>query len=596
MAVAAAAVMVMACIGGAALTGDDEVDAIPPVVIALAYIGTFLAGFGAGYVLAEYLHQDIGSLSQAIYRQLEVTRINEEIGLVISASNVNAMKNYAQLWGFTSEHFARAAELAASAAWRSDATFSPERILYDAAVYGNAANGLGSSAAQVSEFFDFCHLCVTDKWPQNVDLKNDGVRMSWTYGSRIFGGTSDFDGDLVLVALPTVGADRVFLPEGATVWSPGGASTIRADSGDVLAVADSGTQVAVAGVYTLTDGSVIAADRMCPTATNGSARLKTGVIIRADSDLRLAYFEDLNTTSLSDDRIIVDGTAYPDLSIRTSAAHGFSKSTDITEALRQFQAVADVVADVVGAAASSAAAVWDIFNRMGHASHYITTLSVPDIYENVAMSATQKELLTILSMEQIAQYWQLHPGDVKKNLTVTAGSNLLFCRGDIYDTFGHKLYENVVFTPYFYQHDQTLRAGTQTVDQYGLVAVWARDVPALTGWSGNSSSDAAVVHGHGGYRYDIAEMLYDGAPTTSVDLVVRALDYIDPEEMTPTPLPPRPHDKSWIQIALVIIGALLIAGGLIRRDPVLIAVGAVIAAAGILLGDRLGVLRRWWPL
>lgn len=107
--------------------------------------GAFAAGFAVGavsggatvYMIDQLLSENRNNL-EAAWREASAEKIQTIVDIT-NADAVTALKNYAQIWGYTSEHFQRQSELAATMTWGSDKRYDPERIMLYSGTYENSS-------------------------------------------------------------------------------------------------------------------------------------------------------------------------------------------------------------------------------------------------------------------------------------------------------------------------------------------------------------------------------------------------------------------------------------------------------------------------
>ena len=550
---ALAVMMIAVCIGEYTLTDENEteqsdaifgVDDVTAIFI-LAMIMEAVTVAGA-YVLAQ--HGSSGSNDDQT-RTNEASTVAEETDIAV-AFYVNALQNYSQIWGLTSEHWIRQAELIASAYWGVDVTYDANDILEGSGVYHNSSYMMQNATVQMNEYLD----SVVDRmtaW-QADSVYSGNMTLNWVYGSNSFGSSDDWNGIVTSAVTVEDGSeyDTTYIGGGG-IYIFGGSATITSSDGTTLSLAEGYTDLDTlntfdAGIYTLQDDRQYAGSEIISVIGGYSAAATSAIVMEANGEYRLATYED--------DMVVVDGIEYSSLSLRVDAEGGTSSTSDVTPMLAEYQDLISSIYDVMGEAASSASAVWSIFDEMGSACSYLTTLSVPDNYENVDMSAAQKTVMTTLTLTELAQYYESNSGALKTSgYSVSTESMSLFCRGDIYYYSGSEkilLCEDAIFTPYFYTSDLTITLGEQELDQYSICAVWA-DGENLSGWD-QITDTCSLCAAYSGYYVDISEIYYDGASVSSVDLDVEEIDYIVATEITTDPLD---HSKSsgtdWTLIFLI---------------------------------------------
>ncbi|MDR0522819.1 MAG: hypothetical protein LBG62_00075 [Candidatus Methanoplasma sp.] len=595
-AVAAVALLAVAAIGGALMVDEGAGFSEPAdaIVITASMLAVMLIAAIVVAIIgwAMYFYKDVSAGADEWARNEEAKTVASSIALGL-AYYKNALDNYAQIWGLTDEHFIRTAEIAASAAWQKGKAYSPEEILEDAGVYLNGSYMLANAAAQTSAHFhsldERLHL-----W-NGLDAYRGKMDLSWVYGQQSFGSKSDFDGWLTGVATPTAGHDKVYLSgnthtagDGSGVdhvdfWSLGGPATLTKTGGGTVSLPTGPTDLDTVpgfepGVYTLPPGTY--AGQFTHIIDPAAAPITSGIVMKAGSAYRLA--------SLGADRkIYVDGGRFDSLSVRISPDGGTPQETDVSSALGKLRQMQLAVGSTASSSSSSAAAVWSIFGKAGAASEYLTTLAVPDSYQDIAVNEAQKELITIMAMAQLADYWssgrdKISAGDFK----LSSDSLQLFVRGDLVDKDGTILHKDAIFTPFYYGSDLDLSKGPNQNTQTAIVAIWDKG-PALSSWSFTSSTAVASLQamqsGTSVYAYEI---MYGGQMVDSVHLDIRGIDIIDPEKIQIVIVDPPPKkDDPWglVSMILLALGIVAVASFPLHRRVMLIAGGAVCIGAGLLI-------------
>lgn len=543
---------------------------------AIGAVAGYSSGYSAGYA-------DATSDNENTTRSNEASTISEETAIAI-AFYVNALENYNQLWGFTSEHFIRNAELAASYNWSANSTYDSETVLVNSGTYYNSAYMMENATAQMNIYLDSLSERMQD-WT-NYSVYDGNMTMNWTYGNVSLGSTDDWGGAVVSATnITSTTYDKVYIA-GGTIYVFGGSATITSSDGDVISLPVGETDLDSlsgfeAGVYTLQSSRQYAGSEIIPVVGDAAAAdVTAGIVMEYDDNLKLGYYEE--------DRIVIDGISYSDLQINcVPTAGGSSASYSVMDMLGAYNDLIGAIYSVLWDASSSALAVWNIFDEMGSACTYLTTLTVPNDYENVEMSTIQKQVMTSLTLTELAQYYDSNSGSLKTSgYNVTTESLSLFCRGDVYYYSGTEkimLYDDVIFTPYYYTDDQTLTIGTNQQTQFSICTIWA-DGQNLSGWNQTTDSITDITSVYSGYYYDVSEIYYDNVSVSSVALNVEQIDYIDPQAISTDPIDPLPSESSdfnWWAVLLIIIGALIAAYGVGTGNDIVMKVGALIVIIGI---------------
>lgn len=167
-----------------------------------------------------------------------------------------------------------------------------------------------------------------------------------------------------------------------------------------------------------------------------------------------------------------------------------------------------------------------------------------------------------------------------------------FVRGSIIDEFGNKVYDDVIFTPFFQSDSVTLERGMDhSVKQNTLAAVWT-DGRDLTTWY----ADAMQTDGYKtlfieeGYTLQISQLgICDDAgmhTEPKVEFKVTKVDYVSPGLAKLH----KDHDadegtKNWVKGICIAIGAVLALYGLVTRRYILVIGGAALIVFGLFFSD-----------
>jgi len=546
-----------ATIGGTMIQTDDQndsdaifiVDDI--VVISVAgFVASIIVGAIAGGAVGYLIGSNVTTGTNTTYvRTTEASTVATSI-LTGMTYYSNALANYDQIWSLTDEHWIRQAELSSSFLWSSDSDFSTYQTLMDSGVYINSSYMLTNASAQIDAHFDSLSQRMA-LWNAN-DTYKDAMTLKWSYGLTGISSDSSFGGHLESAATITSdSADKVYI-SGGDFWVFGGSATITSSDGTSYSLTEGCNDLdSISGfsddVYELQSGRQYAGE-ILPVLDGESATVTSGIVMESGSDIKLATYVN--------GKVVVNGYQYDSLSIDVIPEGGTTATADVTTLLSDYYDLIQTIKTTMIHASSAAMTVWNIYDSAGSASSYLTTLMVPNNYDNVEISQSQQEIITILAMEQLSQYYVAHSGDIKTgDYTISSDSLSLFCRGDIYDESGTKIYENVIFTPFFYQSDATLTNGDNDLAQSSIVAIWGTGTN-LSGWDGSVSiDDTNLVTMSSGSSLNVYEMEYNGSTVSTMSLEQKDIDIIDPGEIDPTPIPPVPPSPGtdWTQIALIII-------------------------------------------
>jgi len=565
-AVVAVMMLVSVCAMGIAndqIQEDETSEAFLPAVIPLwmlaAWAVSAIAGFGIGYY--------VGHTPQSGPNIEEVQRGNEALVMSNDIFNAvqyydNALQNYSQIWNLTQEHWIRQAELMVSATWTPSGTYKPTDILYTSNVLANSAKMLRNSTAQINEHYKSVSK-VLDDW-NTITGYSDKMAMRLSLGNFTHFDTKTNFSNAIGSSVPSVtsGHDKVYI-QGGLLWASAG-TTITSQSGKNVTLTsgwnDLDSMVAfVDDVYTLKPGIQYIGGGILPLLEPAAADVYAGMVFTVGSTTKMVYY--------NNGKVIDGAQQYDSISITIVPDGAEAQTANITQTLIRYSAMLNAVTTAMVAASSSAGALWSIFDNMGAASAYLTTLMVPDNYYNVNISQPQKEMITYMALRQLVDYYMANGKNIKtKDYKFTPGSLSLFVRGDIYNNNGVKLAENAIFTPLFYT-DTTIKSGTNNIGYPAFIAVWEFNAPPLSGWDYSTNIDtAAVIDLKAGSQIYIYEMEYDGSMVNTLDLDVYEIDIIEANKLKHDPIViPKWREGGGLSTAiiLIIVGLIMLIIGIV---------------------------------
>lgn len=580
-AVVAVAILLVAFTGTSVMVQDDdnETDAIFGIDDALFFF-LVLSAVETGILIGDFIVNHYGDddegQSDDIVRGYEAESVANSIINNLQIYD-NTMSNYAQIWVLTDDHHIRQSELAATELWTPDAEFDPSQILEWGGVYLNSAYMMDNAASQINRMFDLVSSSLDD-WNAS-ETYSDKMELRISYGSGSISTKTDFS---MFIGTTTGqvedGRDQVYLTSESHLWADSDAVLTSSDGTTVTISGQTDTELADVpgfsdGVWTLQDGVSYCGDILSVIGTD-AAPVYAGAVVTCGDVTKLAVYDG--------SAVIVDGVQSSDLSLTIIPEGAASQTVDLTPMLDDLSGLIDTIYGVMAGAVSGAASVWSIFDQAGHASAYLTTLMVPNEYEGMELTTTQQTLITVLALEQLADYWDSTDGQLKTTDYVMSDSMSLFVRGDIISDTGETLYSDVIFTPFFNQ-DTSLDVGSNSINRMATLAIWTDGVN-LSSWDGiTNASKAQLVPAESGYRIQIYEMKYEGQMTNHVDLTVKNIDIIDPNELVHTVFPDEADNDldKIIMLALVLLGLLALISGWRSGSYVAMFIGIVLVLVGL---------------
>lgn len=569
--------LVLSCSMGFLIEESEETDALVPLVIAvptlLSIIGVSVAsgaalGFAAGWYVNDMLDPGTDTPA-ATTRGYEAQSVADSI-MHGMAYYTNSLDNYAEVWAMTDSHQIRQAELAASYTWAQGESFDAYDVLTVSAVYENSSHMLFNAVDQVNNHFASLSQRMIS-WNQTPTYA-DKMTLQWTFGGGSMGSKSSFNGQLASVIDVTSASNSKAHLGGGLLWSSA-ASQITSSSGTSITLSQGWNDLDSLPAFepdVFEFQSGVYAGRILSVSDAKSARINPGIVMESGSSEKLATYHD--------GEVFIDGSRYSDLKITILPEGASAQSYSVMAAMEHYEYLLREIESTIAAASSAASTVWSIYTSAGQASSYLTTLMVPNFFDNVSLVGSQQQVMTTLAMEQLSDYWMQHGGAIKTGaFNYSGGSMSLFLRADIKTSADGLLYKDVICTPFYHMSDQALINGDNPQTQPCIIAIWSEG-ESLTGWDATSNiSDTALITIPVGSSIYVREMIYDGEVVNSVFLEQKSIDYIRGNAIDPNPLPDPPLDiGKWIGIVMIAIGIIAMLVGLVTRRIDIVLVGALL--------------------
>lgn len=578
-------------------------------------IANFLSGVFLGWEIYDLTHPDPSSGVDEDQLRKEEARLLARSLADGTSQYANALNNYQNIWGLTSEHWIRQAELVSSANWRQGSPYSTYEALTYSSAYYNSALMLVNATNQINEQFTTVafHIGEWNASDYSQYYGSGKMRLVFSIGSTSLSVDSSDGFSARMGQVVGSGNERTVKSGSTAVYYVGGPVYASADA--TMTGANGISWNLKAGwnhdlpnveswngynVYRLTPGVTYFGNFMYALESD-SARVQGGLMVTHGTDSVIVSCD--GTHLFDGTKVYVaakgsDGYDLFKLSVVPQNADDRQVS-DITAMMVHYAELIDRIDSVLSKANQAARVVWGIYDDAGSASMYLTTLNVPDTYENVTLTDEQKRLLVTLYMDQLSGWWTENSGDVKKDgYRLTQDSMTLYCRGSLTikgaDSGGSvscTVYENVAFTPIFYR-STTLTTGTQETASQCFALVYG-ECPSLSGFDSALYEDCELLYLGPGSTIGISEMYHDGRPVSSMDLTASQVDYIKAEDMENFS-PVEPHNGNdtaeLIRLIFLIIGGACIVYGLGRGNPVPAVVGLILMAFGLVASEPLADL------
>ena len=623
-------VLIMLAVPFTAIQLQDEEDEASPVTAAVhagkfvakhwKQIANFLSGVFLGWEIYDLTHPDPSPSVDEDQLRKEEARLLARSLSDGTTQYANALNNYQNIWGLTSEHWIRQAELASSAYWKPNSAYSPYDTLTLSAAYYNSALMLVNATNQINEQFSVVADHIGE-WNASdyAQYYGDGkMQLMFSIGSSSISATSSDGFAARMGQVVGSGNDRTVHNGQTAVYYVGG--PVYASAPATMTGANGIKWDLKAGwnydlpdveswtgynVYRLDPGVTYFGNFMYALEAD-SANVEGGLMITSGSESMIiscngSYLYDGTKTYQA-----VDNGGYDLFKLSVVPQNASDRQvSDITAMMVYYAKLIKQIDSVLFKANQSAHTVWDIYDSAGSASMYLTTLNVPDTYENVDLTDDQKRLLVTLYMDQLSSWWKDNDSQIKKdNYKLTQDSMTLYCRGSLTmkgsNTNGSTtctVYENVAFTPIFYK-TTTLKTGTQEIGSQCFVLVYG-SCSSLSGFDSAKYTDCDLLYLDSGSTIGISEMMHDGKPVSEMELKASQVDYIKAEDMEHF-TPVEPHESNdmaeLIRLIFLVIGGACMAYGLGRGNPIFAVIGLILIAFGLIASEPLAGLLEKQPI
>lgn len=601
-AITAVTIMLLAsCSAAIALEPQDE-DGFPPLVVPLLIAGS---SFAAGWFVNDIMTSDDDQSRE--YLRLASANNIHDVSSVALVFTTNANSNYAQVWGMTKEHWIRQAEVEAYSQWGKIA-YDSNTMMQGSDILNNNAIMTANAVAQIGSFFNELSDKISE-WP-NDETYSGKMSAGFVMGNKNVMSSSSINAKLVSVTsgngkvfIGNVDEDYIVTTDDYTpgyIYNPGNTATITSDSGLTYSIpkgltyiddlfSTTGHKALDEGVYTI--NGTLASDCFASVISD-RVPLKAGLLIERDGTGALAVLEN--------GMISYGSASHNGLAFKVEASEipegKFNPDTvDVMPLLEAYQKLLDKLYWTTVSANNAARAVWDIYDQANEKNYNVTTLMNSNVYDTVVLSSAMNEVMTLSAMQQLTAYYDTHAEDLT-DLQIglySEGMDAPFVRGSIIDKYGNTAYEDVIFTPFFQTDDVTLERGTQfTVNQNTFAAIW-HDGTELNAWytAGMDTKGYETLYLEEGYVLHITQLATcddDGMHNQSkIDFKVTKVHYIEPGKTNLT------KDivfgdltmKNVLQIICLIVGFILLAVGVFKRDPLSIVLGIVLVVFAVVFAD-----------
>lgn len=616
---------------------EEDSEAIFPAVAAIPVLeglAILVAGAFIGWNLEKIVGGDVDSGDDENELRKEEARLLARSLADGTSQYANALNNYQNIWSLTAEHWIRQSELSSSSYWKAGDAYSPYTAMTYSGTYCNSAVMLVNATNQINEQFSTVAEHIGE-WNASEYSKyyGDGkMKLEFSIGESSISATSSDDFSARMGQIVGKNNDRTVHEGRNAVYYVGGPvyasapATMTSANGNVIEL-EAGWNSDLPNVDTWKGYDVY---RLDPGVTyfgnfmyvkEADAAPVQGGLMITSGDETLIVTSDGSRLYDGESAYLANATGE---TTTTAGKYDLFKlsvvpqntedrqSSDITAMIVYYAKLIKQIDSVISKANTAARTVWDIYDDAGSASMYLTTLNVPDTYENVEMTADQKRLLVTLYMDQLSKWWEDNDGEIKKDgYRLTQDSMTLYCRGTLTmkgsdakgDDMECKVVENVAFTPIFYK-TTTLKTGTHETESQCFALVYGQ-CSSLSGFDAASYENCSLVYLGAGSKIGISEMLYGGESKSEVQLVASQVEYIKAEDMENfKPAEPRGSNDmaELIRLIALALGGILIVFGFGRGQPIIGVVGIAVVLIGMVAaGPIADVLDRYlditfeWP-
>ncbi len=600
----------MLLFAGLAVTATDDENESQALIIDNST--AFAIGVSVGLGIAAVTITVLDLVLDRTEEEFEEANRSAEAGIVASAliSTVaqyeNSLSQVANIWPLTNDHWVRQAEMTAASMWSFGEELDFDELLVQSDIFNNIGQNLDNLSSQFNDTWDTIGERVKE-WNTTEFAEVYGTGMmsiSVDYGSNHLTADSgeDFDIGVGIVLRDVVkGQDQAWLSGGALYASEectitDGEHVVNLGKGwNTLPEPDE----FYGGIWTFPAG-VTFCGNIVPIVGSGGAEGVAGLVADINGETKVFTAANYEETSelYKPTCDAYDGDSYYDevsVSITPKESEN-AQSLDITDVLARYQMILQTLEATLPVCVDAASTVWEIYNMSGEANLYLTTLMVPEEYENVRLTDDQRTMITIFAMDQLTQYWEDNGDEVRKtSYTMTKESMSLYCRGNVvvtdYSVDGTSkavVYEDVIFTPLF-SEDYNLKTGMNEITDAGSVMIWGKG-QSLSTFDVTDPEMAVLIPVAKGVKLEVAAIMYSGEYVDSLQLNAVNVDNVESDTpIIPDPPKPQPNNDldELIRLIMVVAGLLILLWGLRTMDVRFIIIGIAVMVAGIIFAEKI---------
>lgn len=567
--------------------GPEPTEALPVIPIAIA---AGIAGFLGGYFYAK------GGVTGTAGSQEIITddyRYNQAYGVFAHTNwamnpTVQGLEIDSETVLLTENFYSRVIEAETSSQWVEGGGF-------DVSIVGDT-----TMPADLLALTQVWGRLIADAWETDKDARSKwaasddyrDLRVWFSVGSAALG--KNLTGQQYARALPAVDVPN----DGVSVWL-GEETDVVVRKAQITITSPTGTAQTYApgeyadvdfapGMYSVTGGGALFAGDFFPIDCD----VKGSLYVVSGAERYLCVPDEMGVRGYAVEKPILAGNlkynvSYPDVD-------GIERimAVELAELVEKWDKLLENMQSVAINAVSAGRNAWAVFDMMGEASPFLSPSSLIPPMRNVTLTEEQRYVISLLGMYQLKDWFtgtDSDPPDLG-DVDITAESLDLYIKGKVRDEGGNVLVEDVIYTPFGYSRDaQITTSETMLWTQPGVVIVWANSED----WRGVAiPSQMKIIPISGNYLLNAEEITYKGKSVPSMVLTVKSLreieDTLRPQEPQPIrPIPQVVPLGPYVAVIVALLGVLLATVGLVRKSLLLIILGGVVVALGVLGGDAI---------
>ena len=608
------------------ITAVAEAYGIEPITAALITIVvlSMIEGFLIGE-LAHMLLDNNDTPETPAGSQDQVNRFAQEYlsklidrGLtIVSNMTTGLMPNDASMIKYTSNYFQRTIEYAVYAQWEVGKTMKVENLMDISEIRDKLTKYIYQWQAVVNNNLNVSFLeqlnFTSDTYADmamSIDYSGGSLKTlapssdGYTYADLasivMFSGTQGQDVYLKVASGSETSIGNKQMPRANYLYSSITATLTNLDDSSKTFNVTPGYTVVPSnmpsGVYRITSTSsgILAGNIAKAYTDNAIQNIYGGMVITNGNDYKFVLpsgssgnvqvYSDPNTSTTS---------SYINVTTQYKDQEGTNKTmtNSLLDMVLNYDRMIKAVTEVYDDCASSATAVWQIFDTCQSSNQYVNPSLIATAVVGTSMSSVEKTIAYYNAMESFVEYWN-HNKDALKTSDVTISEvdmDVLVYGSISYN--GKVIVENAIFTPYNFMYSESLKKDeTVTWSQPGHAIVWLENASSIGQSIGNTTSLGSLkfVPLNAGYQIDVKGLKMNNQIVDEIELSIPEVN-ITPDPIDPGTVPETPKvisAASLMDIIFIELAIILILIGVITGHPMAFGIaGALIAGIGIFFSN-----------